>query len=147
MAYLDLDDFKTVNDRWGHRVGDAIPRAVVTRARAHLRATDTIARVGGDEFILLFPETDHAAVRGIIPRIHRALVAEMQRHQWPATFSIGVLTCLHAPPTAEEIIKRADEVMHSVKKNGKNGVAYAAYAGPPAGPRPTSPHHARHARG
>lgn len=132
IAYLDLDDFKTVNDQWGHRVGDTILCAVVTRARAYLRKTDTIARVGGDEFILLFPETDHAAAQRLIPRIHKALGDEMHRNHWPVTFSIGVLTCRQASPTAEDLIRRVDEVMYSVKKNGKNGVAYAEYAGPPA---------------
>ena len=83
-----------MNDRWGHRVGDAILGAVVTRARAYLRTTDTIARVGGDEFILLFPGTDHAAAQGIIPGIHGALVEEMQRNQWPVTFSIGTSSTL-----------------------------------------------------
>ncbi|HWU39407.1 MAG TPA: GGDEF domain-containing protein, partial [Candidatus Acidoferrum sp.] len=72
IAYLDLDDFKAVNDRWGHRVGDTILCAVVRRVRAYLRTTDTIARIGGDEFILLFPETDQAAAQRLIPRIHGA---------------------------------------------------------------------------
>ncbi len=129
LAFVDLDDFKTMNDQRGHKVGDTILRAVVDRAREHLRKTDTIARVGGDEFILLLPETDHAAAQRLIPRIHGALLDEMHRNDWPVTFSIGVLTSGPASATGEELIKRADELMYSVKKNGKNGVAYAEYAG------------------
>jgi diguanylate cyclase (GGDEF)-like protein len=83
LAFLDLDDFKTMNDQQGHKVGDTILRAVVDRAREHLRKTDTIARVGGDEFVLLLPETDHDAAQRLVPRIHGALLDEMHRNHRP----------------------------------------------------------------
>jgi diguanylate cyclase (GGDEF)-like protein len=128
IAYIDLDDFKTVNDQWGHRVGDKLLCVVVDQARKYLRKTDTIARLGGDEFMLLLPETDQAASQVIVSRIQLALLDEMQRNNWPVTFSIGVLTCQHAQITIDDLIKKADELMYSVKKNGKNAVAYEVCA-------------------
>ena len=128
LAYLDLDDFKSVNDRLGHRVGDTVLCAVVDQAKKYLRKTDIIARVGGDEFILLLPETDQAALQKLIPRLQDALLGEMCRSHWPVTFSIGVLTCWCFSTTADELINRADELMYRVKENGKNAVVYADYA-------------------
>ena len=129
IVYIDLDDFKNVNDLWGHRVGDHLLCAVVNRARRHLRKTDYLVRLGGDEFIVLFPETDQKAAQITVPKLRFALLDEMQRHNWPVTFSIGVLTCLDAHITTDELIKRADDLMYSVKNNGKNAIAYAVYTG------------------
>jgi diguanylate cyclase (GGDEF)-like protein len=129
VVYIDIDGFKTVNDQWGHRVGDELLCAVAHQARQHLRKMDVIARVGGDEFVLLFPELDQEAAQIVVSKIQLALLNEMQRNHWPVTFSIGVLTCYDAHITADESIKRADELMYSVKKNGKNGIACSAYTG------------------
>jgi len=129
VAYLDLDAFKTVNDRLGHQVGDRLLCAVVDRANTCLRKTDTIARLGGDEFVLLLPETDQEAALTLIARIQSALLDEMKRNGWPVTFSIGVLTSRVANISADDLVAKADEVMYSVKKRGKNAVASAVYAG------------------
>jgi diguanylate cyclase (GGDEF)-like protein len=124
IVYIDLDGFKTVNDQWGHKAGDKLLCVVVDQTKKHLRETDTIARLGGDEFVLLFPETDQAAAQVIISRVQHALLDEMKRKSWPVTFSIGVLTCQEAQITVDELVKKADELMYSVKNNGKNAVAY-----------------------
>lgn len=129
VAYIDLDGFKAVNDQWGHRTGDKLLCAVANRAKSHLRKTDIIARLGGDEFVLLLPETGQDAAQITVPKIQLALLDEMRKNNWPVTFSIGVLTCLDAQITTDELIKRADDLMYSVKKNGKNAIAYAVYAG------------------
>ena len=129
IAYLDLDNFKTVNDLFGHGVGDKVLCAVVQRVGSRLRKTDVVARLGGDEFAFLLTETDREAAQAIIVEIHRDLLIEMQRQDWPVTFSIGVLTCLDTPQSADELIKKADNLMYSVKKNGKNAVSYSTYTG------------------
>jgi len=129
MIYMDLDEFKTVNDQWGHRIGDQLLCAIVDRAKSHLRKTDFLARMGGDEFVVLLPETDQKAAKITVSKIQFALLDEMQRHNWPVTFSIGVLTCLDAQITPDELIKRADDLMYSVKKTGKNSISYAVCAG------------------
>jgi len=129
IAYIDIDGFKTVNDQWGHRTGDKLLCAVVNRAKNQLRKTDIIARLGGDEFIVLLPETDQDEAQISVPKIQNALMDEMRRNDWPVTFSIGVLTYLEEQITTDELIKRADGLMYSVKKNGKNAIAYAVYEG------------------
>jgi diguanylate cyclase (GGDEF)-like protein len=129
MAYIDLDNFKTVNDEWGHRTGDKLLCAVVDRAKSQLRSTDTIARLGGDEFVILLPETDQVAAKTAISKIQDVLMDEMRLNGWPVTFSIGVLTCLETQIPMDDLIKRADGLMYSVKKNGKNAIAYAVSAG------------------
>ncbi len=129
IVYIDLDGLKTVNDQSGHRTGDKLLCAVVNRAKSHLRRTDLLARLGGDEFILLLPEIGQDAAQMIVPKIQSILLNEMRRNKWPVTFSIGALTYRDGPITADELIKRADDLMYSVKRSGKNAIAYAVYAG------------------
>jgi diguanylate cyclase (GGDEF)-like protein len=129
VVYLDLDNFKAVNDKWGHSIGDRLLCVVVQQAKLHLRNTDFLARLGGDEFILLLPETDQEAAKIIVPRIQSALLDEMQCHDWPVTFSIGVLTCFDAHLSMDELVSKVDAVMYSVKNNGKNAIAYASHTG------------------
>lgn len=127
VVYIDLDNFKAVNDRFGHATGDEVLRVVVSRAKRHLRKTDLVARLGGDEFVFLLPETGQAAAQTAITKIHSILLAEMQRNGWPVTFSIGVLTCMDAPGTVEEMIQMADDLMYSVKSNWKNAIGYSIH--------------------
>ncbi len=124
-SYIDIDAFKDVNDRFGHVIGDKLLCSVVNRAKRHLRKTDIIARLGGDEFVILFPETDQNTAQIAVPKLQKILLDEMVRNHWSVTFSIGVLTCLKATSSTDELIKRADNLMYSVKKNGKNAIAYA----------------------
>jgi diguanylate cyclase (GGDEF)-like protein len=124
LAYLDCDNFKAVNDQFGHSTGDEVLRVIVTDVSEQLRSTDVIGRLGGDEFAILFPETDQEAVQTVISRIQGDLLAEMENHEWGVTFSIGVLTCEGGACTSENLIKQVDNLMYSVKKDGKNGVRF-----------------------
>ncbi len=130
LAYIDLDNFKTVNDQLGHTTGDQALRRVADTVRQNVRRTDVAARLGGDEFVVLLPETDLAAAQAVLPKLHSALVSAMQQANWPITFSVGVLTCTTAPPTTDALVKAADDLMYTVKHKGKHAVTYAAYAGP-----------------
>jgi diguanylate cyclase (GGDEF)-like protein len=129
VIYIDLDNFKEVNDRFGHNEGDRLLRVVSQHMKEHLRSTDVVARLGGDEFACLLPETAEAAAREVIDRMRLSLVEKMQRNQWPVTLSMGVLTCIAPPHTVDQVIKLADELMYSVKNKGKNGIVYSTYAG------------------
>ncbi len=129
LAYLDLDNFKAVNDRFGHSVGDKVLYTIVKHARDHLRKTDIVGRLGGDEFAILLPETDQAGAQASISKIQTSLLDEMSRNDWQVTFSIGVLTCLSKLQTSDELVKQADELMYSVKNNGKNGIRYSQFTG------------------
>jgi diguanylate cyclase (GGDEF)-like protein len=122
IAYIDIDNFKTINDQFGHTTGDHLLRSVVQYAQAALRKTDSVARLGGDEFAILLPETGQVAATAFISRIQKGLLEEMQKGNWPVTFSIGVLTCQEAPQSVDEVIRLADGLMYSVKKNGKNAI-------------------------
>lgn len=127
IVYIDLDGFKSVNDRFGHQTGDTLLRAVVSRMKNQLRKTDLVARLGGDEFVLLLPEIDEPAARMIAPKLQSNLLDEMRRHHWSVTFSVGALTYLGGEIGVDDLISRADDLMYSVKKSGKNAIAYAAY--------------------
>jgi diguanylate cyclase (GGDEF)-like protein len=129
IVYIDLDGFKVVNDQSGHQTGDKLLRAVANRAKSILRATDIMARMGGDEFVILLPELGQDPAQIVVPKIQSALLDEMRQNDWPVTFSIGALTCQDVPITTDGLIIRADDLMYSVKKNGKNAIAYAVYAG------------------
>jgi diguanylate cyclase (GGDEF)-like protein len=129
FAFIDLDNFKTVNDRWGHATGDQVLRAVVNYIQQHIRRTDVLARLGGDEFALLLPEADAEMSRAVCTKIQAGLLEEMRAQQWPVTLSIGVLTCQVAPPSVDELVKRADELMYTVKNGTKNAIKYASYVG------------------
>ena len=129
VAYLDLDNFKAINDQWGHPTGDKVLRTVVESAQKHLRSTDVIARLNGDEFAFLLPETGQQAAKSAVPKIQAALLQAMHRNAWPVTFSTGVLTCLAPPTTVDEMMKSVDELMYSAKRSGKNAIHYAIHAG------------------
>ena len=127
FAYLDLDNFKLINDRFGHATGDRVLCTVVNYVKNHLRKTDRIVRLGGDEFALLLPETDQESARLILPRLQNGLSAEMQQNGWPITSSVGVLTYYTAPGTIDELVRLADELMYAVKREGKNAIKYSTY--------------------
>jgi diguanylate cyclase (GGDEF)-like protein len=125
VVYVDLDNFKTVNDQFGHVVGDEVLRSLVTYITTHVRKTDVVARLGGDEFALLLPETTQESARIALTKLRDSLLEEMQRNSWPITFSVGVLTCTAPPVKADELVRMADELMYSVKSGGKNAIVYS----------------------
>lgn len=127
VAYLDLDNFKHVNDQYGHKKGDELLISVVNCLEEHLRKTDVIARMGGDEFTILLPATDQEAVKVVIQKVREDLSRLSNINKWPTTFSMGVLTCSHGDCSLDEIISRADKLMYEVKNAGKNDVRYAEY--------------------
>ena len=129
LAYIDLDNFKSVNDRFGHTTGDKVLRRVVSFLTEHLRHTDVVARVGGDEFAVLFPETGLDSAKEVVSRVRDDLLREMDKNCWPVTFSIGVITYNVAPTSIDELVKLADDEMYAVKRSSKNSVNYATYSG------------------
>lgn len=128
IAYIDLDNFKEINDTYDHSTGDRLLRTVVSTITRHLRRTDTVARLGGDEFAILFTNTGEQEARVAVRKIREQLQLSVKELQLAVTFSIGVLTCNSAPETVDEIISLADNLMYTVKKSGKDGVRHAVYA-------------------
>lgn len=129
LAYLDLDNFKAVNDTLGHPIGDRVLCKVCEEAAKKLRKIDVFARLGGDEFAVLMPETDKESARVAIEKLQLVLLEAMRTNDWPITFSIGVLTCTIPPDTKEDLLRLADELMYSVKRYSKNAVTYSEYPG------------------
>lgn len=127
VAYMDIDDFKEVNDRSGHSAGDALLRTITETIKSDVRGIDTIARLGGDEFAILMPETDSQASLLAVERIQKSLLSVVRRNNWPVTFSIGVATWDIPPDTVDEIVKRADSLMYSVKNAGKNQIRHEVF--------------------
>jgi diguanylate cyclase (GGDEF)-like protein len=129
LIYIGLDNFKRVNDRFGHTIGDTVLLKVARTMMKYLRATDRVARLGGDEFIVLLPETDREAAKKVVPKICDRLAAEMEDGRWPITLSVAVVTYACVPSSARDMIKMAEKLMRVIKKDGKDAVRYASYKG------------------
>ena len=124
LAYVDLDDFKGVNDRFGHGQGDHVLREVANVLKANVRETDTVARPGGDEFVVLLPETTGRDAETVVGKLQQALTATMQGRDWPVTFSIGVAAYAVPPADVDQLMNAADAVMYQAKADGKNRVRF-----------------------
>jgi diguanylate cyclase (GGDEF)-like protein len=124
VVYIDLDNFKAINDRFGHSTGDNLLRLVANTIKNNIRLTDIVARLGGDEFAILLPETGPELAEAITRKVQKINLEIMQKNGWPVTFSIGVVTFLAPPSTVDEILKISDNVMYAAKNNGKNMIKY-----------------------
>jgi diguanylate cyclase (GGDEF)-like protein len=120
IAYIDLDNFKGINDRLGHTVGDNLLIMVTKTISSNIRSTDILSRFGGDEFVILLPETPAEAAATFLNKIHNQLNQAMSSRNWPVSFSIGAVTYPKSPPGVEEVIKKADMLMYEVKRSGKD---------------------------
>lgn len=127
VVWIDLDNFKAVNDHFGHSTGDALLRSVANTLQKNIRATDMVARLGGDEFAILLPETGPEPAEVITHKIQKVNLDTMEKNEWPVTFSIGVVTFVSPPSTVDEMLKISDGVMYRAKKNGKNAIKYEMF--------------------
>jgi diguanylate cyclase (GGDEF)-like protein len=125
MAYLDIDDFKGINDNLGHSAGDDVLRATAAVLRAYLRDVDLVGRLGGDEFAIVLPDTDETGADVVLARVHGALRAEAAVRGWPVGFSIGSVTFRRAPASVDIMVSQTDRVMYEVKRAGKDAVRSA----------------------
>jgi diguanylate cyclase (GGDEF)-like protein len=133
---LDIDDFKQINDRRGHFAGDDVLKAVSDILVTRLRASDLIARFGGDEFIALLPETDGAAAAAIAEEVRQRIEEAEIDGGSAVTVSIGVASGPIGDDVRDELdglIRRADANMYRAKQSGKNRVHAGADTSPPTG--------------
>jgi len=124
MAYIDVDDFKKINDSHGHDTGDRVLKMIAGLIAKNIRKPDFVARLGGDEFALIMPETDTGAARKAMSKIHGILATAAQALSFKVTMSIGAVTFLSAPFSVDEMIKTADNLMYEAKKSGKNSIRH-----------------------
>ncbi len=125
LAYVDLDDFKAINDTHGHAEGDRVLRTVGRVLRQHVRRVDTVARLGGDEFALVFPETDEAGAHQIVSKLREELHHAFQADGMDVTCSIGVVTFMNPAISVPEAVAAADGLMYEVKRQGKGGIKFS----------------------
>jgi len=125
LIYLDLDDFKSINDAHGHATGDAVLRLVADAMRSAVRQADIVGRLGGDEFAVLMPETDgdvaHAAATRLVTGIRTVF-----RGTPSVTASIGVLAVSGTEAGTDELLRKADQAMYAAKRAGKDRVVQVA---------------------
>jgi diguanylate cyclase (GGDEF)-like protein/PAS domain S-box-containing protein len=122
-VYIDVDNFKHVNDTLGHEIGDKLLRRVAETLRAKTRECNVVARFGGDEFGILLGETPHEGGLAAARNLRNALTKLVGENGWPVSFSIGVATFMDADQSVEEMIAAADELMYEVKKAGKDSIS------------------------
>jgi diguanylate cyclase (GGDEF)-like protein len=122
LAYLDVDDFKAVNDRVGHDAGDRVLISLASVARATTRSIDTVVRVGGDEFVILMPETGAETALPVADRLREAFSRAVKVEGVPVTCSIGLASFERPPASVDEMLIAADELMYEAKAGGGDAV-------------------------
>ncbi|HEX9610549.1 MAG TPA: GGDEF domain-containing protein [Gemmatimonadales bacterium] len=125
VLYLDLDNFKAVNDTHGHQTGDAVLRLVADAIRRAVRQPDIVGRMGGDEFAVLMPETDPAEADAVAQRLAQN-IATAFRGSPTVTASIGVVACTDTKVDSDDVLRSADQAMYEAKRAGKNRVIKVA---------------------
>jgi len=132
LLFIDLDQFKTINDTLGHDVGDQLLKEVATRIQLQVRVGDTVARLGGDEFIVLIEELSEqpgiaaSQAEGVARKIMAALnrpyrLADNEQHSTP---SVGIALFVHGQGTVDELLKQADLAMYQAKAAGRNTLRF-----------------------
>ncbi len=122
LVYFDLDNFKEVNDRYGHGAGDELLKIVGELVSSGIRQVDSGARLGGDEFALILPETGATGAEMVARRISESILRAARARDWPVTCSMGCVTFEGAPPPIEEMTRAADAAMYRAKHGGKNRI-------------------------
>lgn len=124
LAYVDIDDFKTINDRQGHSGGDEALRRVAGALTSSTRDIDIVGRLGGDEFAILLPETGEPGATTVIHALPNRVRSAIADVGFPVTFSLGSVTFESPPADVNEMIGVADALMYDVKRNGKDSVKH-----------------------
>ncbi len=129
LAYLDIDDFKAINDRLGHPEGDRVLLEVSHMMRSVVRSVDTVARVGGDEFAILMPETRAGDAVTVVERVRLETARLSTGDGGRVSCSIGLVTFARPPESLTELVAAGDELLYRAKENGKDRIERAERCG------------------
>jgi diguanylate cyclase (GGDEF)-like protein len=124
VAYIDLDNFKQLNERLGRQAGDELLYRFVEQLSEALRANDVVARLGGDEFALLLPQTNDVQAQQVFTRLQPQMKDALEAESIPVQYSIAVVTFLEMPEMVEDLTEQAELLLQSIKSNGKNRLEY-----------------------
>ena len=127
VLMLDIDFFKAINDNYGHDCGDDVLREFATRVRKSIRGIDLACRMGGEEFVVVMPETDMSVAAAVAERLRRKIAGEpfgieQGRRQIDVTISIGIAALESGEDNAPRLLKRADQALYRAKRDGRNRV-------------------------
>lgn len=125
VLMCDIDHFKSINDNFGHHVGDIVIQDVATLLKQHLRSSDIICRYGGEEFVVLLPNTDTNHAKDLAERV-RVLIHNHRVKDYPSiipSISIGVAKCTNSQ-TVNHLIGKADTALYQAKESGRNCIVY-----------------------
>jgi diguanylate cyclase (GGDEF)-like protein len=125
--FIDVDNFKQVNDTLGHEEGDAVLREVATVLRQHVRQTDILGRLGGDEFAVILPEAGNEAAHALAEHLRGYLMEAVSHRNWPVTFSMGIASFEQAPESLDDLVSCSDALMYEAKRGGKNAIRQKAF--------------------
>lgn len=128
LVYIDIDDFKRVNDTQGHDTGDRLLKAVASTIARSLRASDGLARIGGDEFAILLPGAGPEDAHAVVEKLQRGQRDLSLTEGIPVTFSVGVVVCRQPPASLDVLLQAADRQMYDVKLERRNGARFAEYS-------------------
>ncbi len=123
LAFLDLDGLKAIHDSVGHAAGDVLLCLAADTMTSFLRASDVAARVGGDEFLVLLPETDLTEATAAVAKLQTAFAGLAEHAGFTARLSAGIVACASAPATIQPLIARADQLMYAAKRGGSGLLA------------------------
>jgi diguanylate cyclase len=127
VGLIDIDNFKKLNDSLGHAAGDVALKALAGRVKQWLRPVDHVARFGGEEFVVLLPDTAVEPAQELLTKLQRQLSASLFMHDGRevfVTFSAGVTAC-RAGETLDDALERADQALYEAKRTGKNRTCVA----------------------
>lgn len=138
IAYIDIDDFKRINDTFGHEAGDRALRVIGHTLATHVRKTDIVARLGGDEFVVLLPVMSVDQAERVLELVRTRLVQQLEQIPGALTCSIGAVTFETPPASVDEMLKLADDRMYAAKDSGKDTIRHVVISDLPGVTFPAS---------